>query len=77
MHEDDLRWVSNIALFAGAFMLISGGLFAEHFEDHRTYLRLATLFVAGIFGGFGIVIRLYVAKKIKDTTIIRLVGRRR
>ena len=76
MHEEDLRWVSNIALFAGAFMLFAGVLFAEHFEDHRLYLRLVTLFVAGIFGGFGIVIRLYVNKKIKDTTIIRMGGRR-
>jgi len=77
MHEDDLKWVSNCALFAATFMLFAGMYIAECFsQDHRVYIRLATFFVSGIFAGFGVVLRLYVQKKIKDTTIIKLVGRR-
>ena len=71
--RDDLRWVANCALFAAVVMMFAGVIFAGFLgEESRTYVKIASLFVSGIFGGFGIVIHMRVKKKISDTTIIKL-----
>lgn len=73
MHEDDLRWVANCALAGAFFFAFAGVIFAQYFNDQsRAYITIMSLFVSGIFAGFGIVIHLRVKKKIRDTTIIKL-----
>ena len=73
MHEEDLRWVANMALGAAFLFLLAGTSFGQFFAGaSRTYIILASLFVSGIFAGFGLVLHWHVKKKINDTTVIHL-----
>jgi membrane protein DedA with SNARE-associated domain len=72
MHEEDLRWVANTALGAAFLFMLAGIALGQYFGDQgRAYITIASLFVSGIFAGFGLVIHWHVKKKIRNTTITR------
>jgi hypothetical protein len=73
MCEDDLRWTANLALGAAFVVAFAGVIFGQYLsEEFRGYIVVASLFVSGVFAGFGLVLHWNVKKKIRRTTIFRL-----
>ena len=72
MHEEDLKWAANLALGAAFLFALAGVTFGQYLGDqNRAYITVASLFVSGIFAGFGLVLHWHVKKKIRNTTITR------
>lgn len=72
MHEEDLRWLANLA-FGVSFVIIFAGTFcAQSFQGgERIYLLVASIALGLAFGAFGCWARYRVWRDIKRTTIRR------